>query len=246
MSQKFAFINFEPSAADDSASDFDRITRELDLGLDASTGEDSGGGRGRGQRLAALPGTFWPQTSPGVMRDELHEGRMADMKTRLQSSPFGDPRTILEQNERRKTSARASQEKLRRGESRLLQNPRPDRVLRSSQRKKVYPSQLLHEAQQQERERELKQRGGAGSERHHEVEVPADTVQSKEVAEQLFSSAPAGLAGTGKEAEKEGTAGARALPSSMELLSYAERLQVMILHCQDSRNYLAEEESEIE
>jgi hypothetical protein len=245
LTEKFTYISFEENDfGGDSASDFDHITR--DHNLDASTLNES---KSNSPKLTKLPSEFWPQTSPHVMRDEIEESKISNLKTRLKSSPFGDTSQIYEHNDRLRKSAKISQEKLRRGESRLLKKTHPDKVLRTTQRKKLYPSQLLHQQQQQqEEEAALSKRksGRTSKSRLHDsygcsgpVEVPADTVQSKVVAEKLFTSPTStsthtsSSRPTSSDPNTVGTTTATAT-ASLDHLSYAERLQVMIMHCQDS------------
>ena len=250
LTEKFTYISFEENDfGGDSASDFDfdHITR--DHNLDASTLNES---KSNSPKLTKLPSEFWPQTSPHVMRDEIEESKISNLKTRLKSSPFGDTSQIYEHNDRLRKSAKISQEKLRRGESRLLKKTHPDKVLRTTQRKKLYPSQLLHQQQQQQQEEEAalskRKSGRTSKSRLHDsydysgpVEVPADTVQSKVVAEKLFTSPTStsthtsSSRPTSSDPNTVGTTTATATATaSLDHLSYAERLQVMIMHCQDS------------
>jgi len=246
LSERFTYISFDDNGHGldgDEASDYDHISRDHDL--DASTLADSDSDN---RRLSELPNDFWPQTSPLVMRDEVDLSRIDDMKTRLKTSPFGDPSLIFAQNDRFREASKVTQQKLRRGESRLLKNPRPDKVLRSTQRKKVYPSQLRYEQKKREEaEAEAAVRRQQRQARRKQctpdsgpVEVPADTIQSKEVAQQLFSSRPSSAA---KESGQrpDGSPVKDTTSSALEHLSYAERLQVMILHCQDNYDKSADD-----
>ena len=253
LTEKFTYISFEENDfGGDSASDFDfdHITR--DHNLDASTLNES---KSNSPKLTKLPSEFWPQTSPHVMRDEIEESKISNLKTRLKSSPFGDTSQIYEHNDRLRKSAKVSQEKLRRGESRLLKKTHPDKVLRTTQRKKLYPSQLLHQQQQQQQQEEeaalsKRKSGRTSKSRLHDsydysgpvvVEVPADTVQSKVVAEKLFTSPTSTSTHTSSSRPTSSdpnavgtTTATTTATASLDHLSYAERLQVMIMHCQDS------------
>jgi hypothetical protein len=266
--EKFTFISFEHDSQ--STTNFDHITpHELDAStLDSSIPDPDE------RRLSELPTAFWPQTSPHVMRDAVDESREPNMKTRLETSPFGNPSLIFEQNERLRETSRLSQVKLRQGKSRLLQAPHPNKILRVSQCKKLYPSHPQYQQQQQrlqQQQRAAHSRnssgGGSGYRRSQStgpVEVPVDTVQHKVVAEKLFAagslSRPSSAAANGngnttltsskQSSPSKGndvtspTVGDT--PSSMDHLTYAERLQVMILHCQDSFNKNDEDEEEEE
>lgn len=242
--EKFTYISFEQDSH--STMDFDYITRPRNHDLHASSfGDNNSSEYDNAQRLAELPTAFWPQTSPHVMRDEIIDSKVPSMKARLKHSPFGDPITILERNKQQKQTSKLCQQKLKEGTSRLLKKTHPNKVLRTTQRKKLYPSQPEYHRQQQQQQQQTSR-----SRMKHSgpIEVPPDTVQHKVVAEKLFassSSRPASAvkndqssAGNKQQSDNKDLSSTTVndTPSSMDHLSYAERLQVMILQCQDSHN----------
>lgn len=227
--EKFTYISFEQDSQ--STTNFDYINRQQDPTLYASNGGDESESSGDVRGLAELPSAFWPQTSPHVMRDEIAASKAPSMKERLKNSPFGNASSILERNARQREISKQSQQKLLKGTSRLLKNPHPNKILRTSQRKKLYPSHPEYQKQQQQEERRRRKDTGP-------IEVPADTVQQKIVAEKLFAattSRPSSAAAARKSYSGDETSPTKDnIPTSMDHLTYAERLQVMILQCQDT------------
>ena len=229
LCEKFTYINFDAESQTTDSLDF-----WSNHELDAST--FSGDLSERDHKLSLLPSAFWPKPSPHVMRDEIDRTKEPDMKTRLTSSPFGNPSAIFAKNDKIREENRKIQKELRKGNSRLLKNPRPNKVLRVSQRKKLYPSHPEYQRQQTLRERKNRPKSSGP------VEVPEDTVLQKVVAQKLFSdqtssSRPSsGKSSPGGRGKNVNSPTKNDTPTSMDHLSYAERLQVMILHCQDAYN----------